>query len=186
MKKSISINQMVYSAIFACLITVGAYLSLPMIPVPFTMQVMFVMMSGQIGGKKIGFYSVLIYILLGVMGVPVFSRGGGIQYFLSPTFGYILGFLFCSYIIGALLERKFNEISVKDRIVANFIGMFFIYLFGYFYYFMLTKTYLKTDFQAFNVFKNFVLIFIPKEILSSIFAALISDKIAKIVKKRVL
>lgn len=184
MKSKLELNIIIKSAIFACLITIGAYLALPMPLVPFTMQVMFVMMAGQIGGRKVGFYSVLIYILLGVMGVPVFSKGGGLSYILSPTFGYILGFLISAYVIGILVEKKDVNIKIIDRFFSNIIGMIFIYFCGYFYYLLLTKIHLKVDFDYYKVFKSFVLIFIPKEILSCVFAAVLSDKISKILKKR--
>lgn len=178
--KNTNLRALLLSAIFAVFITIGAYISLPMPLVPFTMQVMFVMMAGQLGGRRIGFNSVLIYIILGLVGVPVFSSGGGLPYILRPTFGYILGFLVASYVIGFLVQLK--EQNIKTRIMINFVGMISIYLFGYVYYILLCNLYLKQAVDFYDVFYKFVLIFIPKEILSCIFAGVLSDKIAKIFK----
>ena len=82
----------VLCGMFAALITVGAYIKFHIGAVPFTMQVFFVILAGMMLGRKFGSISVLVYIAAGLVGIPVFTDGGGIWYFLNPKFGYIIGF----------------------------------------------------------------------------------------------
>ncbi len=69
-------------------------------PVPVTMQNLFVVMSGMLLGPRAGATSQAVYLLMGLMGLPVFSGGGGPGYVMSPTFGYLLGFIAASAVSG--------------------------------------------------------------------------------------
>ena len=77
-----------------------------------------VILSGILLGKNYGSLSVTVYVLLGLLGLPVFSSGGGIHYVLNPSFGYITGFVLCSFIIGHLVHKKENPSFKKFRIDA--------------------------------------------------------------------
>ena len=101
--------DMAYIAIFAVLMAICSWISIPM-AVPFTLQTFGVFMAvGVLGGKR-GSLAVLIYILLGAIGVPVFAGfSGGIGVILNTTGGYIVGFLFSALVMWgmeALLGRK--------------------------------------------------------------------------------
>ena len=91
--------DMVYIAIFAVLMAICSWISIPM-AVPFTLQTFGVFMAvGILGGKR-GTFAVLIYIILGAIGVPVFAGfSGGIGVLLSSTGGYIIGFLFSALVM---------------------------------------------------------------------------------------
>jgi biotin transport system substrate-specific component len=95
------------SAFFAVLTAVGGILSVPMPPVPFTMQTFFVLMSGLLLGPKYGPLSQVLYVVLGLIGLPVFAGGtGGLQRVFSPTFGFLLGFIAASWLAGFLLSGR--------------------------------------------------------------------------------
>lgn len=87
-----TIKSMALISLFAALTTVGAYLKVPVPVVPFTFQV-FVSISGILLGPKNGAFAQLLYAILGLIGIPVFTQGGGISYIFNPTFGYIIGFI---------------------------------------------------------------------------------------------
>lgn len=94
---------------FVLLTTLGAYakIYLPFTPVPITLQTLFVLLSGAILGRNFGALSQAIYILLGCIGIPVFANyGSGFSYLLGPTGGYLIGFVFASYISGMLFSYK--------------------------------------------------------------------------------
>lgn len=98
--------------------------------VPITFQTFAVFLSGIILGSKRGALSQVTYLILGLLGFPFFSRGGGIHYLFSPTFGYIIGFIFASYISGFIKEYKLNFfLSLLVLIFANLT----IYIFGLLY-----------------------------------------------------
>lgn len=117
---------------FTTLTAVSAKLKIEIGPIPITMQTFSVLLSGALLGSKRAFFSQLIYLLFGLLGIPWFSRGGGIQYVLSPTFGYIIGFTFASFSVGWLFERGFGK-RVKTAILAMLIGNLILYLPGLFW-----------------------------------------------------
>lgn len=95
--------------IFATLTGFGAKIKLEIGPVPITLQTFFVLLSGLLLGAKRAFFSQGLYLTMGLLGVPWFSRGGGLAYILSPTFGYIIGFVFGATILGFLARGKIGS-----------------------------------------------------------------------------
>ena len=117
---------------FAVLTGISAKLKIEIGAVPITMQTFTVLLSGAILGSKRGVASQLTYLLMGLAGVSWFSRGGGIQYILSPTFGYIIGFVFAAYFVGWLCEKGFDR-KIKTAILAMLFGNILIYIPGLFW-----------------------------------------------------
>lgn len=101
-KKAFSAYNIVYIALFACLIAVCSWITIPG-AVPFTLQTMGVFLAvGLLGGRR-GTTAVLVYILLGAVGAPVFSGfNSGIGALLGPTGGYIIGFLATALLMWAM------------------------------------------------------------------------------------
>jgi biotin transporter BioY len=97
--------------------------------VPITMQTLVVLLSGLLFGSRIGAGSQLAYLVAGLSGVPWFSRGGGMSYVMSPTFGYLLGFVVAAYAVGKLAERGWDR-KIIGAIAAMLVGSALIYLFG--------------------------------------------------------
>lgn len=127
-KKTFSVRDMVYCALFAVLIAVCSWISIPT-TVPFTLQTFAVFATvGCLGGKR-GTVSVLIYLLLGAIGMPVFAGfKGGLGAMLGNTGGYIVGFLFSALVMWALekvLGRKPWALAV-----AMVAGLVVCYAFG--------------------------------------------------------
>jgi biotin transporter BioY len=97
--------------------------------IPRTLQTFVVLASGLLFGSRIGASSQLAYLLAGLAGIPWFSRGGGMSYVMSPTFGYLLGFVVAAYIVGKLAEAGFDK-KFAGAILAMLAGSAIIYLFG--------------------------------------------------------
>ena len=102
MKKT---KNLVMCSLFVALIVVGAFIKIPVPVVPFTLQLLFTMMAGLLLGGKLGAVSVGVYILMGLLGLPIFAEGGGFAYVLKPSFGYIIGFAVASYVTGMIANR---------------------------------------------------------------------------------
>ena len=96
--------KMILVALFAALIAVGAFIRVPVPLVPFTMQTFFVVLAGMLLGKKLGAASALVYLAIGLIGIPVFTQGGGIGYVLKPSFGDMIGFIVAGYIPAAFVR----------------------------------------------------------------------------------
>ena len=128
MSTSVTTRDMVYCAMFAVLIAVCSWISIPA-TVPFTLQTFGIFVTvGILGGKR-GSVSVLIYLLLGAVGIPVFAGfKGGIGALLGTTGGYIIGFLFSALIMWGmevLLGKKLWVLAV-----SMVLGLLACYAFG--------------------------------------------------------
>lgn len=128
------LKKMVFAALFASLMAVGAYVKipLPLTPVPVTMQVFFVLLTGCILGSRWGTISMIVYLLLGIVGFPVFSGGSsGLGVLFGPTGGYLIGFIFAAFVTG-----KLSEIIPQRSLLKNslhmIVGLCIIYIFGAF------------------------------------------------------
>ena len=111
-------------------LTISAKLKIPFYPVPMTMQTFVVLFLGLAFGYKIGLATVGVYLLEGIIGMPVFSnspeKGVGLVYFTGPTMGYLIGFLFAVFFAGYLNLKK-NIFIVFSKLI---ISVSTIYLFG--------------------------------------------------------
>jgi len=111
-------------------LTVSAKLKIPFYPVPMTMQTFVVLFLGLAFGYKIGLVTVGVYLLEGIIGIPVFSnspeKGVGLVYFTGPTMGYLIGFLSAAFFAG-YLNLKNNIFIVFSKLV---LSVSTIYLFG--------------------------------------------------------
>lgn len=127
--------NMVLSAVFTALMIVGSFLrvTIPGVPIVITFQLFFAVLSGAILGKKWGSASILLYIALGLLGIPVFATGGGITYVLTPTFGYLLGFVAAAFIVGMICEtceKRNGDFRIWQFIIAACIGVITANVFG--------------------------------------------------------
>jgi biotin transport system substrate-specific component len=111
LKKEIIVNKTLCRAIgvlaFVILTTLGAFvrIPLPFNPVPITLQTLFVLLSGALLGSNLGTISQLSYVLLGVLGLPIFTgAGSGILYLFGPTGGYLLGFVLATLFVGKYIK----------------------------------------------------------------------------------
>lgn len=126
-----SLMLLIGSITFAVLITIGAfvYIPLPFTPVPITLQVLFVLLAGIVLGERYGILSVLFYTGAGVVGLPVFAgAAGGMAIFIGPTGGYIVGFLIAPLLIASIMKKLGR--GVPSAFLAMLVGLSVIYLFG--------------------------------------------------------
>lgn len=97
---------LVLTSLFTALTVIGAQLRVPLPLVPFSLQTFFVLLAGSVLGPKHGALSQLLYLALGLAGLPIFTKGGGPAYVLQPTFGYLLAFPLASFIAGKIIHRR--------------------------------------------------------------------------------
>lgn len=156
-----------YTGIFIALIAVGSYITIPMIPVPFTLQTLFVILAGAVMKRK-AVIPVVLYIFFGTIGLPLFHQftsGPGIL--LGPTGGYIFGFIAAAAIVGFLYEQKNRLI----RAGSLFAGSFVILLCGVMWLSISTPMGLTESFLLGAV------PFIPGECIKSAAVFLIAERI---------
>jgi biotin transport system substrate-specific component len=124
-----ALRPMVYASLFAALTAVGAYISVPIGPVPIVMQNMFVFLAGLLLGSRWGLASLAVYLLAGACGLPVFAGGtGGIARFAGPTGGFLLGYLPVVFWVGWIAERRPG--SMLRDVAAMVCGAAVLYVCG--------------------------------------------------------
>ncbi len=168
-------KNMVLCSVFIALIVVGTFIRIPIPVVPFTLQLLFTMLAGLLLGGKLGTTSVCIYIVMGLLGLPVFAEGGGIGYILKPSFGYIIGFAVASYITGVIANKVFNP-SYKRLFAANFIGLGIVYLFGMLYYYLMSNFYLGNPIGLWPLFLYCFILAVPGDIVLCILGAFLGKR----------
>lgn len=123
------LKMLIVTALFAAIIGIMAQITIPLPLVPITGQTLAIGLAATILGKKYGTLSVIVYIMLGIAGLPVFSgMSSGLGVVFGPTGGYIIGFLPAAFFIGWILERF--GFTVTTAIIANIIGMIITLSFG--------------------------------------------------------
>ena len=129
MNSSSQLRMMVFASLLAALMTAGAYISIPVGPIPIVLQNMFVFLAGLLLGSRWGLASVGVYLLAGACGLPVFAGGmGGIGRIVGPTGGYLIGYLPAVFIIGYLSKKAAARISID--IIAMICGTIVLYACG--------------------------------------------------------
>lgn len=163
MKKSLNTRTVILCGLFAALSAVGAFIRVPLPLIPFTLQLPIVMLSAFIIGKTGALIAQLVYLAVGLIGFPVFTKGGGIGYVFEPTFGYLIGFAVMAYVIGALAEKvQFKFLPVFGVCV---IGIVIDYIFGVGYMYLIMKLYLKSEITVWGAVVSGALTFLPKDLL---------------------
>ncbi|MCF8129242.1 MAG: biotin transporter BioY [Deltaproteobacteria bacterium] len=121
---------MIYASLFGAGTAAGAYIIIPLPPVPITLQTLFVGLAGALLGARLGALSQVIYLLIGIIGLPVFNGGkAGLGVLLGPTGGYLIGFVVGAWVIGALMRLK-RKPGFAWTVAALAAGTVVIYLLG--------------------------------------------------------
>jgi len=123
------LRWMVLSSLMAAFTAVGAYIHVPIGPVPIVLSTLFVLLSGLLLGSRWGLVTMGLYLLVGAIGMPVFAGGkGGLAHFFGPTGGYLISYLLASWITGLISERSRGILILEILAVA--IGSLAIYGLG--------------------------------------------------------
>jgi biotin transport system substrate-specific component len=123
------LRWMVFASLMAALTAVGAYIHVPIGPVPIVLSTLFVILSGLLLGSRWGLTSMGLYLLVGAIGIPVFAGGkGGFAHFFGPTGGYLLGYVLAAWVTGFISERSYGLLILD--IFAVLIGSLAIYGLG--------------------------------------------------------
>jgi len=129
--KSLTANIVIaFSGSILLVLLARLSIPVPFSPIPITGQTFGVLFLGTVLGRKLGTLSVIIYIIEGITGLPVFAGGSfGFLYLLGPTGGYILGFIPAIYLVGYLAEKGWMN-NVSATFVAMVLGTSIIFIFG--------------------------------------------------------
>ncbi|SDH70420.1 biotin transport system substrate-specific component [Alteribacillus bidgolensis] len=179
--------DIVSAALFAALMGIGANITAYLVigGVPITLQPIIAMIAGALLGSRLGALSMIIYMLIGLVGIPVFAEfSGGFRALVSPTFGFILSFILTAFVTGKIIERKQNP-SMAVFFIAAFTGLVINYLLGtnYMYYAYLWIAEAPDGFSYSMVWAWMILPLI-KDIIFTALAAASVPKLQRLLNKR--
>ncbi|PRR80757.1 biotin transporter BioY [Clostridium vincentii] len=182
MKKRISLRKQILCAIFAAVIAILAQITIPLpfTVVPITMQVFAIILTGIILGARLGSFTVLIYILLGAVGAPVFVQfKGGFQTLIGPTGGYLIAYPITAAIIGYFSYKyKKNYLMI---FLGGVLGLAVCYSIG------TTQLMFVANLTPRAALMAGVIPFVPLDILKLILAIIVGTKIqSKLIKTNML
>ncbi|MDE7046697.1 MAG: biotin transporter BioY [Lachnospiraceae bacterium] len=182
MKQKSKVKNMALCALFTALTAVGAFIRIPVPVVPFTLQFLFTMLAGLLLGGKLGAVSVGLYAFLGLAGLPIFAEGGGLWYFLKPSFGYIIGFVIGSYVTGKMTEKP-EGLTMGRILAANFTGLAIVYGAGMVYYYVICNYVINTPIGLWPLFLYCFLLAVPGVICLCFVDAVLASSVKPVIVK---
>ncbi|MDV2582114.1 biotin transporter BioY [Alkalibacillus haloalkaliphilus] len=139
MKRKFSPSELTLGSVFVVLLMIGANIAIwfPFLKitygagsVPLSLQTFFAILAGIILGRKLGSFTVIVYLLIGAAGVPVFAEmSSGLQTFIYPTGGFLFSFIAVAWVTGYIVEKSQNP-NIKIYLAATFAGLMANYLIG--------------------------------------------------------
>ena len=179
-------KEITICAMFASLIAIGAFIKidipLPMYTMHFTLQWFFVLMAGFLLGAKLASLSVIVYLCIGLVGIPVFAAGGGPTYILRPGFGFLLGFVLAAFLIG-LLTDKMKAGKVYQMLLPATVGLIAYYGIGAIYFYCIKNFYAATPISWAVVVVDYCLITVIPDFILCVAAAAFSAKLRPVFGK---
>ena len=183
MKRRNLIVSLTLSALFCTLIIVGSFIRIPMPHMmPITLQTFFVLLTALVLPFKASILTIITYGALGLIGLPIFSGGGGIAYVLMPNFGFIIGFIVATVIISVTTEKHRNR-KLWHYMLISLLGITVIYIIGILYFAFITNVYNNGENSALWFIQTVFLPFLPKEITGIILASISAYKIRPYITK---
>ena len=170
-RRSSHVRKMVYAALFAALTAAGAWIAIPLPFVPITLQTLFTMLAGAVLGPYFGALSMIVYALMGLIGLPVFAMGqSGLGVLVGPWGGYLAGFVFGAIVTG-LIVRARKRPGFLWLCMAMAAGVLVVYAFG------VAQLALVSPMAIDKAIVVGALPFVPGDALKIVAAALIAKKI---------
>ncbi len=178
--------DLVYAGMFAALMAVGANIAQFLVVggVPITLQTFFAILAGLLLGSRLGAVSMTVYTLVGFAGAPVFAQfTGGPGILFKPTFGFILSYILVAYIVGKIVESK-SVPTMRTFMIASFVGFILNYFLGTNYMYYAYKLWADApEGFTYGMAWLWMLAPLPKDIILTIVAALISPRVYRAVSK---
>ena len=179
---SVRLRRITLCAIFTALIAIGAFIRIPVPILSISLQTLFTTLAGLLLGGRLGCLSVLCYMLVGLMGVPVFTEGGGLGYILRPSFGYIIGFCIGAFITGKIAQKACKP-SYGRLLLAGFSGMAAIYLCGLLYYYVICNYVINTPIAVWPLFLHCFIMVVPGDVALCFLSAYLALRLKRHVEK---
>ncbi|WP_418791367.1 biotin transporter BioY [Phosphitispora sp. TUW77] len=181
----LSVKEMAFVSLFAALACAGG-LMLRFggdVVVPFSILPFITMLAGVLLGGRLGALSMTVYLVIGLVGIPVFQTPpyGGLAYLIKPTAGFLFGFIGASYVAGKVTE-KIAKNTMWSYFIASCAGIAVLYLVGIPYFYFVMNFYLGKAMTGWTVINYVFLPFILSDLIKAIIVSVIAVPVARQVK----
>ena len=181
--RKIPVQKLALTALFVALTAVGAFIRVPLGLMVFTLQIPFVFLAGALLGPGYGALSQLVYILLGLAGVPILAEGGGFSYVLRPSFGFLIGYIAGAAVVGALLKKK--KASALRIALACVSGLAAIYTVGLPYMALILNGYMGSGKTAAELVKRGMLIYLPGDAVKIVLTTVLARVLIPVLRREI-
>ena len=182
MRRHIPARKLALMALFAGLTAIGAWLRIPTPWSAFTLQVLFVFLAGALLGPGYGALSVAVYLAMGLVGLPVFTGGGGPTYVLQPTFGFLLSYVPAAAVVGWLCRGQAAPGFLRI-VLACLAGLAVIYAVGLPYMALIVNLYLGRAMGLREVLWGGMLIFLPYDAVKIVLTGLLAKSLIPVLRR---
>lgn len=178
----LTVKELILTALFTALMAAGAFIRIPFPLLPVTLQTFICALAGIILGPRLGAISMTVYTLLGLAGVPIFAKGGGITYVFDTSFGFILGFIAGAAVIGKISSLQ-KKPSLLNNLKALMPGLVVIYVIGIVYMLLIMRVYMGNEQASLIFLLGANLPYIIKDIVLYIIIAVAGVSILPAIRK---
>ena len=175
-------RDLVLTALFTALVAIGAFIRIPAQIVPITLQFAFCLLAGLLLGAVRGGLAVTIYIVMGLIGIPVFTEGGGIFYVLKPSFGYLIGMAIGTLTCG-FIARSGKKLSYARMVAGALAAMLIVDGLGVLYMYLMYNYYLGTAMTFAKALYAGVAVFLPTDIMWCFLMSLVAYKLVPLLER---
>jgi biotin transport system substrate-specific component len=172
------IRQLVLAGLFTALTVVGAFIKIPFYPVPITLQTLMTALAGLFLIPRWAALSQIVYVMLGLLGAPVFANGGGLDYVLRPTFGYLFLLPFAAALI-SFLQRRAHSAKFLPMFSNVVLGLLLVLIGGGIWLYLNMRYIAFIDFQFWTAMLSGTILFFPATLFKAFVATIIKHEISK-------
>ena len=169
-------REWILCALFAALTAVGAFVRFPILHATVTLQFFFTAMAGLLLGARLGALSQALYVLLGLIGLPVFAAGGGFGYLLQPTCGFVLGLIPAAWVVGKLARGSRTPLRAALACAA---GLAVLYAVGLPYIALIVNLYQGGNVSGRYLAAAYMLPYLPLDLCKLAACAIIAPRILR-------
>ena len=168
MSKTFTSKNLAYSGIFLALLCVSGVFSIQFTTINLSFQIAVIFILACLLEKKLASLTVVAYLILGLVGLPVFSKGGGIGYIFQPSFGFLLGFVAGAFVLSSIYASP----KIKSKLAAYIFGiissLLIVYILGSVYMYFILNLYMDIEYTAAKTLSVAVIPFIPFDIAKAV------------------
>lgn len=162
-------RNLILAALFAAFTALGAFLKIPTPISAISLQFLFTLAAGVLLGPGWGAASQVVYVALGLIGLPIFISGGGLSYLLNPTCGFLFGLIAAAWVAGRLCRG--SNLTGRTVFLGGLAALGVLYLVGLPYMYAILNLYMGREMSVWAVFQGGCLLFLPGDLLKLAVAA---------------